>query len=132
MTLPLPALIKGKSIQENFDAVASQFPVQAPNMANKSVPDKALAKPVIAGAVKATGEKELGEGFTSTKTATGIYKIELTTELATTGSMTVTIVGGANNVARVVANAKKVFEVVTYTLAPVTADTAFNFMIKAS
>lgn len=86
-------------------------------------------KPVIAGVVKANGEKEAGEEFTSEKTGAGAYKITLSTELAAPGVVVATAYGGAY--ARSAGASKKVFEV--FTAVPntgVQTDAAFGFMIK--
>lgn len=134
MTLPLPALIKDKPTQENFDAIASQFPVQAPNMANKSVPDKALAKPVIAGAVSAAGAIEAGSGFTPTHPGVGEYKITLTTELPTVGIIIPALIGGGGeaNVIYASGPSKTFFTLSALTFALALKNGSFSFMIKAT
>jgi len=131
VTLPLPSTVKDPATQECLDAIARQFPIAGANLTQKTVSDKNLAKPTLAGAVKANGEKESGEGFTSEKTALGAYKITLSTELASAGVAVAIAYGGAY--ARSTGTAQKVFEI--FTAVPNTGaqvDSAFGFMIKAT
>lgn len=85
--------------------------------------------PPIRGAVKATGEKLGGVGFTCEKTATGAYKVTLTTELATVGAFHVEAVLGGAEIHAVSEPAKKVFEVAFFTVALAAKDSSFGFMI---
>lgn len=124
----LEELLQG--IQENLDFLSLQFPVNRANLASPDGP-----KPVIVGAVKATGEKEAGQGFTCSKTGTGAYKIELTKELPTVGILVATQIGGASPAVMITGSpAKKVFNLEAYKAAVAleTINTAFTFHIKAS
>lgn len=143
MTLPLPTTVADPATQENHDRLAQQFPIQAQNIANgavgtkaiakASVTDEKLAKPTIVGSVKSSGAVEAGEGFTSEKTATGTYKVTLSTELATVGIILPVLLSGTEAQLALVgsAPAKKVFTVLTGTTAAL-KDGAFNFSIKAT
>lgn len=143
MTLPLQA-VADPATDQNHRQIAQQFPIQAANIANgavgskalakASVTDEKLAKPVIAGAVKANGELESGTGFTVSKVSTGIYKIILTTEPATTPVPVATIRSERAAVyISAIALSKTEIRVGCSNVTTFAAeDAAFTFMVKAS
>ena len=141
MALPIPTTVHDPRVQQALDAISSAFPLKAGSIgkeaigdaqiAKASITDERLVKPVIAGAVEGTGTKAFGSGFTSEKTATGNYKITLSTELSTTGIFVVTSVA-ANLIPGTGALSKKIFTVAFINSASVAVDTAFSFLIKAS
>lgn len=126
---------------QNFRTVEGLFPVReiadgvvtADQIKAGAVTDAKLAEPVLGGSVKANGEKESGEGFTSEKTATGKYTVKLTAELASTAIVVLTSLEG-NLVRLEAAPGKKEFKVGSYLIntVPVATDFAFTFMVKAS
>lgn len=128
MTLPLQA-VKDPATDQNFRQTAMQFPIQAANIAKGAVTNEKLAKPPIAGAVSSAGAVTAGSGFSSEQTATGVYKITLTTELATVGVLIPAsqLVGAEIYAAS--APAKKVFEVKSFSTALVAKNMNFNFVI---
>jgi len=126
----LPGVVSGVT-QQNFDALNGRVHgvetgegIQAGAITNEK-----LAKPPIAGAVSAEGAVTAGSGFTSERTATGVYKITLTTELATVGVLIPAsqLVGAEIYAAS--GPAKKVFEVKSFSTALVAKNMNFNFVI---
>lgn len=103
-----------------------------------SVKDADLVKPVIVGVIKANGEKETGEGFTSELVEVGKYKITLITELATLGVISVTAFSETtvNLSAPFIREATKKVFVVTFktggTVTPANVNSAFHFFVRAS
>ena len=128
----LPAVVGGTP-QLNFDAlnVRAHAVETGAGIASGSITDAKLSKPVIAGNVKESGTRESGEGFAVERPATGEYKVTLTTELATLGSMVVTPVGSAG-IPEVLAFSSKVFTVRFLNVSLAAINTAFSFHIKAT
>lgn len=74
MTLPLPTTVQDPEVQQNFDKIAQQFPVQGGNLAG--VVRTSGAPTLIWGIVSAAGATLLGSGgFTPAHTATGTYTL---------------------------------------------------------
>lgn len=126
---------------QNFRTVEGLFPVReiangvvaADQIKAGAVTDAKLAQPVIEGAFSATATIEAGEGFTVERPSTGVYKITLSTELATNAVIVANprIGGGAIGILTS-APAKKVFELNCRLNAETLGNTAVNFLIKAS
>lgn len=95
-----------------------------------TITDNKLAKPVIGGSVTEAGVVQNGEGFAAERTATGVYKITLSPELATVGVMTVTSQLVGAEISAVSAPSKKVFEVKFFSTALAAKNANFNFQIK--
>jgi hypothetical protein len=96
------------------------------------VTDAKLAKPPIAGEITAGGEVGVGSGFAAEKTATGTYKITLTTELSTEGVIVVTALESVGvRFGAITESGKKVFRVSFYKSFTEKADTPFLFYIRA-
>lgn len=105
--------------------------VKGTDLVEATVEDKRLEKPSIVGNVSAAGAVVAGSGFSSEKISTGVYKVTLTTELATT-LVPVACSSEQNRLVRVSEVGKKSFRVNSVDKAEAAADTAFNFMVKAS
>jgi len=89
----------------------------------------------IRGSVTKAGAVEIGTGFSVEKTATGIYKITLTTELATTGILlpAPSAAGATASVgAKVIEQGKKVFKVECLGVSGAAIDSSFNFAVIPS
>lgn len=120
-----------REIQQNFDFLNQQFPLQPGNLAN-DIPDRRLANPTIVGLIGSNGETAAGTGFTSERTATGIYKIILTAELASPGAIALTKFGTSGEIWVKESLNTKTFVVEAASFAGAAADTPFSFMIKAT
>lgn len=92
------------------------------------------AKPSLAGEVESNGTRGAGEGFTSEKTATGTYKISLSTESATLSACVPVVIAGGGEAALIFSSgpSKKTFTISTVTTGGVAKDGAFQFVIKAT
>lgn len=144
--------VKDALSDQNFRFIGGLFPLQSQSLANDSVgaaqieaeavgsselakagvTDEKLASPIIRGQVSSAGAVALGSGFTSEKTATGIYKVTLTTELATPGIMVLTLINSSGSFWVKEASSKKVFIIETTNFAGAAADAAFNFHVIKS
>lgn len=122
MTLKLPTIVRDPEVQQNFDRIAMQFPIQVQNIATGF-------KPVVTGNVAVAGTVGAGSGFSAEKTATGIYKITLTVELATNGLIFAFSTEQNRAMRASTGIAKKVFVVNSVSFGEAPADTAFNFVV---
>lgn len=138
-TYPNPSIAAGAIVNADVNSAAAivysklslAASILGTDLVEKTVEDKRLEKPVIAGSVTSAGAVETGSGFTAEKTGTGLYTVTLTTELATTG-IAVATPQGFNRMIRNSEKGKKVFKFASVDKSEVAADTSFSFMIKAS
>lgn len=86
-------------------------------------------KKTITGSVNSLGVLTSGSGFTSAKTATGIYKITVTAGLSSVGVMDLTKIAASGDI-WYVEPTKKIFVVEAVNFAGSAADTAFSFVIR--
>ena len=129
--------VKDDASDQNFRAIKGRFPIQSNDVADKAVADRNLEKPAIVGAVTAAGGIEVGEGFAASRTATGTYKITLTTELPTLGVILVTGRGTFTQLWKVSGPSKTSFTVscngiIFSESKEIAADEPFHFLIKAT
>jgi len=130
----LPGTLSRPDAQRIIDALNLRlFEVEEGQGINAGkVTDDKLAKPTIVGRIAAAGTVLTGTGFTAEKTATGTYKITLTTELATTGVLVATPFE-ALRTASCNSESTKVFEVLIFNTATNLAENiGFSFHIKAA
>jgi hypothetical protein len=133
-----PKIAEGAVIESKLAALSvtaakiAEATITGAKIVAGTITDNLLAKPTLVGAVKATGEKETGEGFAVAKTGEGVYEITLTTELPTFGALVVQFSVAAASGLSAVALSKRVFIVHTYNTAGIPTNLAFTFYVKAA